>query len=259
MENEINTNVQTALDFFKAGEYEKSVNAFLGALKDDDKNPNILNNIGLCYSKLAKDDLASEYFIKALSYNSKAVQTYINLADVYFRNKKIVDAINLLENAVTIMPTEIALKHYLSRFYLEDCRYELAMEQLFEILDIDGDNLDAYWDLGNIQFEIGDYDSAIDNYENVLDKVTNNAVLYYQTAIAYEANDNVDKAISNHLKAISCNENFHPSYKKLGILFMARKDNESAIEYFNDYINFDLPSDEKKNIEDIINRLKKDK
>ena len=40
---------------------------------------------------------------------------------------------------------------------------------------------------------------------------------------------------------------------------MARKDNESAIEYFNDYINFDLPSDEKKNIEDIINRLKKDK
>ena len=209
MENEINTNVQTALDFFKAGEYEKSVNAFLGALKDDDKNPNILNNIGLCYSKLAKDDLASEYFIKALSYNSKAVQTYINLADVYFRNKKIVDAINLLENAVTIMPTEIALKHYLSRFYLEDCRYELAMEQLFEILDIDGDNLDAYWDLGNIQFEIGDYDSAIDNYENVLDKVTNNAVLYYQTAIAYEANDNVDKAISNHLKAISCNENFH--------------------------------------------------
>ena len=30
----------------------------------------------------------------------------------------------------------------------------------------------------------------------------------------------IDKAISNHLKAVSCNENFHPSYKKLGILFL---------------------------------------
>ena len=255
MENEINTEIQSALDYFKAGEYDKAVESFLSALEQDKNNPNILNNIGLCYSKLAKDDLAIEYFIKTLSFNSKSVQTYINLADVYFRNKNIIDAINLLENGVTLMPNEIALKHYLSRFYLEDCRYDLAMEQLLEILDIDADNLDAYWDLGNIQFEIGDYDSAIDNYENVLEKVTTNAVLYYQTAIAYEANDNIDKAISNHLKAISCNENFHPSYKKLGILFMARGDNESAIEYFQDYLNFDLPEDEKNTIKDLIKRI----
>ena len=155
MENEINKEIQSALDYFKAGEYEKAADAFILSLENDKNNPNILNNIGLCYSKLAKDDLAIEYFIKTLSFNSKSVQTYINLADVYFRNKRIIDAINLLENGVTLMPQEIALKHYLSRFYLEDCRYDLAMEQLFEILDIDADNLDAYWDLGNIQFETG--------------------------------------------------------------------------------------------------------
>ncbi len=257
MENEINSNLQSALDYFKSADYEKAVDSFLLALDEDKNNPNILNNIGLCYSKLAKDDLAVEYFIKALSFNPKSVQTYINLSDVYFRNKNIIDAINLLENGVTLMPNEIALKHYLSRFYLEDCRYDLAMDQLFEILDLDGDNLDAYWDLGNIQFELGDYDSAVDNYENVLEKVTDNAVLYYQTAIAYEANDNIDKAISNHLKAISANENFHPSYKKLGILFMARGDNESAVEYFQDYLNFDLPDEEKKNINDLISRISK--
>ena len=257
MENKINEDLQQALDSFKAGDYEKAIDAFNLVLENDNNNPNVLNNIGLCYSKLAKDDLASEYFIKTLSFNPKSVQTYINLADVYYRNRNIVEAINLLENGVTIMPQEIALKHYLSRFYVEDCRYDLAMDQLFEILEIDEDNVDAYWDLGNIQFELGDYDSAVENYENVLEKVTENSVLYYQTAIAYEANDNVDKAISNHLKAIACNENFHPSYKKLGILFMARNDNESAIEYFQDYLNFDLPEDEKKNIKDLIERLNK--
>ena len=102
---------------------------------------------------------------------------------------------------------------------------------------------------------MGDYDSAVSNYENVLEKITENEVLYYQTAIAYEANDNVDKAISNHLKAISCNENFHPAYKKLGILFMARNDMESAVEYFEDYLKFDLPQDEKKSIEDLLKRI----
>lgn len=256
MENKTNKDLDIALSAFKAEDYEKAVNAFLCLLKSDQNNPNILNNIGLCYSKMAQDDLAVEYFIKTLSFNPKSVQTYINLSDVYFKNKCIVDAINLLENAVTLMPQEIALKHYLSRFYLEDCRYDMAMEQLFEILDIDTDNIDAYWDLGNVQFEMGDYDSAIANYENVLEKIDSNAVLYYQTALAYEANDNVDKAISNHLKAISCNENFHPSYKKLGILFMSRSEIEDAIEYFDDYLKFDLPTEEKKNIQDIIARIR---
>ncbi len=235
MENEINNELQQALDFFKAQKYEEAIEAFKKVLVIDNNNPNILNNIGLCYYKLA----------------------YINLSDVYYKNKNIIDAINLLENGVTLMPKEIALKHYLSRFYLEDCRYDLAMDQLFEILDIDPDNLDAYWDLGNIQYELGDYDSAVDNYENVVEKIQDNSILYYQLALAYEANDNIDKAISNHLKAISVNENFHPSYKKLGILFMARNDNESAIEYFQDYLNFDLPKDEKDNIEKIINRISK--
>lgn len=256
MENEINKDLDKALNSFKSGDYEKAAQEFEVLLDNDKNNPNLLNNIGLCYSKLAKDDLAVEYFIKALSFNPKAVQTYINLSDVYFKNKNIIDAINLLENAVTLMPKEIALKHYLSRFYLEDCRYDMALEQLFEILDIDPDNLDAYWDLGMVQFEMGDYDSAVANYETVLEKIDSNAVLFYQTAIAYEANDNIDKAISNHLKAISCNENFHPSYRKLGVLFMARGDMESAVEYFEDYLNFDLPEEEKKSIEDTLNRIR---
>ena len=252
-----NEELEKALDLFKKAEYKKAIEAFDMLLKNDKNNPNILNNIGLCYMKLSDDERASEYFIKSLSFNPKAVQTYINLADVYFRNENIIEGINLLENGVTLMPHETALKHYLSRFYLKDCRYDLAMTELFEILDIDADNLDAYWDLGNIQFELGDYDSAVENYENVLEHITTNAVMYYQTALAYEAADNIDKAISNHLKAISCNENFEPSYKKLGILFMARNDNESATEYFEDYLKFDLSKDERKNIEDLIKRIRK--
>lgn len=256
MENSSNKDLEAALDLFKKAEYEKAIEAFNRLLEKDKNNPNILNNIGLCYMKIADDERASEYFIKSLSFNPKAVQTYVNLAEVYYRNDNIPEGINLLENGVTLMPGEIALKHYLSRFYLKDCRYDLAMTELFEILDIDENNLDAYWDLGNIQFELGDYESAVENYENVLEHITTNAVMYYQTAITYEAADNIDKAISNHLKAISCNENFEPSYKKLGILFMARNDNESAVEYFEDYLKFDLPKDERKNIEDLINRIK---
>jgi len=135
MENETNKDLERALELFKKADYEKAIDSFNRLLETDKNNPNILNNIGLCYMKLSDDEKASEYFIKALSFNPKAVQTYINLSDVYYRNNNIIEGINLLENGVTLMPKEIALKHYLSRFYLKDCRYDLAMAELFEILD----------------------------------------------------------------------------------------------------------------------------
>lgn len=249
--------IKKALDLYKNQDYQGAANEFENVLKADENNPNILNNIGLCYAKLANDDKAEEYYLKALSLNNKMVETYVNLADLYYKQKRIAEAINLLESAVTLMPDNIALKHYLARIYIDDKRYDLAIDQLSEVLDASPKNTDAYWDLGNVYFELGEYDNAVSNYEHVLELVDNNAIIYYQTALAYEANDNIDKAISNHLKAAALNSNFHPAYKKLGILFMARNDIEDAIEYFNDYLKFDLPKDEKDRIQELITRISK--
>lgn len=247
--------IENALDCFKKQDYKSAIKYFEKALIETANDPHILNNLGLCYAKLAILDKAEEYYLKALSIDSKLVQTYINLADTYYLNKKIAEAISLLENGVTLMPENIAVKHYLARVYIEDLRYDLAIDQLSEIIDLSPKNYDAYWDLGNIYFELGDYDSATASYEKVLEQVDTNSPIYYQTALAYEANDDIDKAISNNLKAISHNEKFHPSYRKLGILFMARGQNEDALEYFNDYISFDIPEEEKENIKAIMSRI----
>lgn len=250
----MNKKIEEAIEYFNKKQFEEAIASFEEALKEDENHPNILNNIGLCYANLAQDDKAEEYYLKALSIDPKLAQTYINIADVYFRNRKIAECITLLENAVTLMPQDVALKHYLARFYIEDVRYDLAIDQLSEVLDMSPKNIDAYWDLGSIYYEMGDYDSAISCFEQILEFVEDNSIIYYQTALAYEANDNIDKAISNYLKAIMHNEKFHPAYKKLGILFLARGEKEDALEYFNDYIKFDLPEEEKENIRDIINR-----
>ena len=81
-------------------------------------------------------------------------------------------------------------------------------------------------------------------------------LLYYALAQAYEGNNEIDKAISNYLKSIAVNDKFAPAYKKVAILFMARNDFEDAIEYFEDYMNFDLPEEEKESISKLIERIK---
>lgn len=59
------------------------------------------------------------------------------------------------------------------------------------------------------------------------------------------------------LKAIAVNDGFTPAYKKAAILFMARQDYEDAAEYFEDYAKMNIPSEEKENIEKLIERIKK--
>ena len=246
---------KTALEFFKNKEYEKAVNAFKELLPEFPNDCAVLNNIGLCYSKLGQNDEAEEYFLRALSNNNKSVETYVNLSDIYYLQKRIAEAINLLETAVTLMPDNIVLLHYLARIYAEDVRYDLAIDMLSRILDISPENIDAYWDLGNIYYELGEYDNAAAAFEHVIEKRDDNELFFYQTGLAYEGANITDKAISNFLKAIAVNPEFFPAYKKAAVMFLAQNDKESAKEYLEDYLNFDLPEEEKESIKAVLDNI----
>ena len=85
----------------------------------------------------------------------------------------------------------------------------------------------------------------------------NSEYIYFYLAESYEANDEIDKAISNYLKAITVNEKFHPAYKKVAILYMARNDYDDAIEYLQDYVKLDITELEKENTKSLINKIEK--
>ncbi len=142
----------------------------------------------------------------------------------------------------------------LIRELIEDCRYDDALEQLELLQDDEPDNYEVYYEFARIYFEFGDYNSAIENYEILLEH-HQSAIMYYNLALAYEANDETDKAISNYLKCVSMNEKFPFAYKKLGVLFLSRKDTEDAREYFEHYLNTDIPQSEKEEIEALLKRI----
>ena len=155
--------------------------------------------------------------------------------------------------AVTVIVAEPTPLAVTLPFWLTD-----AIVELERVLDGEPENYDAYYDLGHVYFELGDYESAIDNFENVLgyEDNQNTELLYYALAQAYEANNQIDKAISNYLKAIAVNDKFLLAYKKVGILFLARGDYADAIEYFENYLDFDIPDEEKDSVNKLIDRVK---
>lgn len=141
------------------------------------------------------------------------------------------------------------------RELIQDCRYDDALEMLQIATDEEPDNVEYNYELARIFMELGNYSSAISNLELVTQN-TRNHLLYYMLGEAYQADNQIDKAIGAYLKAIMLNEKFALPYKKLGILFLGRNDKISAVEYFEDYIKLDIPKEEKQQAEQVLNRIK---
>ena len=152
------------------------------------------------------------------------------------------------------MEQEISKIDYI-RELISDCRYDDALELLQISTDEEPDNVDYNYELARIFMELGNYSSAISNLELVVEK-TRNHLLYYMLGEAYQADEQIDRAIGAYLKALMLSEKFAPAYKKLGILFLGRNDKDSAIEYFEDYLDLDIPEVEKEQVRQILNRIK---
>lgn len=249
--------VETALEFYNKGQYKQAIDAFSVVLEECPENAELYNNIALCYANLGDYEKAEKNYLRAQELNPKLAQVYINLADIYYRQKNMADGIGLITTGICEIPDNMVLRHYLARFYMEDAKLDLAIDELETILEVQPDNYDVYYDLGKVHFELGNYACAIENFENVLEYKSENPWIYYYLGESYEANDEIDKAISNFLKAIARNEAFSPAYKKVAILFMARGDYDDAVEYFEDYTNLDIPEVEAGKIRELIERIKK--
>lgn len=245
-----------AMQYFKEHKYKECIDVFSSVLETEPDNPDIYNNMGVAYSYTGDFEHAENCFVKAIELNPELAQAYINLSDLYFKAGDLPSAIGTLQRGSYELDNNLTLAHLLARVYIEDQRYEDAIVELERVLDGEPENYDAYYDLGHVCFEIGDYEGAISNFENVLEYKSDSELLYYALAQAYEANNEIDKAISNYLKALAVNDKFIPAYKKIGILFMARGDYADAIEYFENYTEFDIPQEEKDSVNKLIERIK---
>ncbi len=251
--------IDKAIECFKKQDWNSAIDLFSSILEVETDNAEIYNNLGLCYANIGEDEKAEKNYLKSIELNPQIPQCYINLVDIYYKQKRFGEGINILSYAIDMLPEDLIFRHYLARFYMEDAKRDLAIDELEYVLEKQPDNYDAYYDLAKTYFELGNYDSAIENFENVLNYKDDNEWIYYYLAEAYQANDEIDKAISNFLKSIATNNKFPMPYKKVAILFMAREDYDDAIEYLEDYLKFDIPQEEKHNVTSLINNIKKKK
>lgn len=123
----VDKKIEKALELFKNKEWDKAIDAFSRILENTEPTAELYNNLALSYCHAGEQEQAEKYFLKALSLNSKLVEVYINIADLYFKQRNFMNAIDILQTGVYEIPDNLILKHFLARVYMEDAHMDLAI------------------------------------------------------------------------------------------------------------------------------------
>ena len=119
------------------GKYEEGIKTLNKAMRYNDSNIFVLNNLGLLNSNLDNDELAQEYLEKAISINSEFVDALVNLANLFLKQNKTDLAkknfLKALENSKNNQQLEI-VNSSLGLFYQQIGNFDEALKH-FKIVN----------------------------------------------------------------------------------------------------------------------------
>ena len=118
------------------------------------------------------------------------------------------EAREAIEAAVSLNPDEGDRGAAVAEFFLENGRADIAETEFAAALEANPDNIHYYNRLGIAFRQQKKYNEAIQNYRQALSVAPNDAVLYYNTALALFGNGDAYQATSTLRLAIVLNPDF---------------------------------------------------
>jgi tetratricopeptide (TPR) repeat protein len=197
-----NEKLERGKENYNKGYFSNAISMFNEVVESgasDSEKAIALTYIGIIHDDRSNYNKAIEYYLRALKYDDKSVIAYRNLAIAYRHKKDPEEAARAVKKGLDIEPANVQNR----------------------IL------------LGNILFEQGKYKDAISEYEDAL-KIKPEPAAMHNMALALLTTGNESRAIEYLIKAGAADNNGNVarlSYSKLGVIYINRKDYESAEKY----------------------------
>lgn len=226
--------------------------------------------------KQRKEEAAIHYRIGAVHLNDKnytealkeltqAVEKYPDDANyhnalglAYFYRKMNREAIASMQKAVELNPRFSEAHIALSAVYLEEGRWDPAINEAREALS----NIFystpeyAYFNIGRAYFNKGDYAGAIESYKKALGANPDYAVAYYNLGMAFDKTNNVKDAVSAYETAVRIFPDYIDAYFALGLDYIKLKNKAGAEQAFGQVIMIAPASEKAQSARQYIDLLK---
>ena len=187
----------------KKGNDNKALHYIRSAIQKDPQQAQFYNSLGLIYAEQDMSANAMQNFQKAIKIDSSFTDAYHNMAIVMMKEGEGEEAYELMQKAVKINPDNLRIFGYfrelinthkvplkvvngmlqilglfenkiMAHLILSDIcyklgRFQIAINNLNRVLELDPNNLRALLNLGTLYLETGDNEKASECYKKVID------------------------------------------------------------------------------------------
>ncbi len=133
--------------------------------------------------------------------------------------KQYLAAIEKLEDATSIDPTNDQAYWNLAIVHMEMQRYDAARDDLQHAIDIDDTVAGYHEKLGTVLMELGELDDAREAFEAALERDENLFKAHYKLGQIAERQDRPQDALQSYTAAINSGPRFIEAYRALGRLY----------------------------------------
>ena len=121
--------------------------------------------------------------------------------------------------------------------YLENKKYDSAIEEFTKVIKLDPQSYPAYLNRGNAYREKGDLDNALNDYAQAIRINPAEGLIYYNRALVYQMKKDIKSAISDYSEAVKLKPDFAEAYNNRGNLYGVLGNLDLAIADFTSILN----------------------
>ena len=188
------------MDYLKLEQLDKAAKEFKTCLEIDANNYDAQFQLARIYLRQQQLELAAEALQDAIKIKPNEAKTHLLLAQVFSYQKRFYDSSKELRQVLEINPTDISARMRLGYFLgapqgmlIPDLA---ASKQQFEkALEIDPNNIDAYFQLGLAEFRLGEVSKAAEKFEYLIQNYRRHFGAYYYLGVIHLRQGDYAKAI----------------------------------------------------------------
>lgn len=249
-ENIVYQKAQNGAELFHRGDYEKAILAYNDALRIN-KNTNMIhslyNDIGMCYFKLKKLDMAESYLTKAIEDTPTFANAYNNRGLVRGTMGKTQQAINDCTKAIELKPNYANAYFNRGQGYMNQKKYNDAISDFSKTIYYNPNDAEAYSKRGISYASIGKYSDALSDLNKAIELNPRDWRAYFFRGMSYINRDQYSSAIHDYSTIIQYSKDkklVAGAYLSRGLCFRNIGSNEQAQADFQKAkeMGYELPS-----------------
>ena len=228
--------IEQGFELHRQGKVHRALEFYLKAISSNSKNPNLFFLIGTAYLQIKDFENSVIYLNKCIVLDPKNIGAQNNLGGAYQNLKKYSKSIEVFKKLLTINPKFTEAYNNIGNCYFQLNKHQDAIENFKKSIEIDPKNFVAYSNIANVYRELKLFEKSILNYKKSIELNNKYFLAFNNLANVYKDISKFDEAIINYRKAIKINDKYVSAYENLGNVFHeTAKFNEAANNYKKAY------------------------